>query len=347
MQKIGKIEAIFEIHEFMSKIMKTYVLFTGCFLLFTAGGYGEETSEAAAEVSAPRNKTAYDYYHDLLSAYQAENWKNLILTAKALHASYEESPFNAEAHYYKGVAYYHLGDYDFANESFSEYLRNETTPKFFEDAIEYKFQIAEKFYEGARRHFLGFQKLPRIIPARDEALEIYEEIITTLPRHDLTARSLYKKGCLLYEFNDYKPSVEAFQVLIRRFPRHYLSPEAFLGIQKVYLKQAQQEFPDPDILELATINLQKFTESFPGESRLEDATKMLTQMEDSFAQELFETGFFYEKTHKLDAAAIYYANLITKYPYSTYAQKAQRHLEKIAKRKEPPRSGKKQKNAAS
>lgn len=318
--------------------MKRWVAVLG--IIGAVIAHAEEASVEVApqEGVSVKNKTAYDYYHDILNAYQTEDWKGLIGIAKALHASYDESPFNAEAYYYKGVAYYQLGDYDLANHAFSEYLRNETTPKFFEDAIEYKFQIAEKFYEGARRHFLGFEKLPKIIPARDEALEIYEEIITTLPRHDLTARSLYKKGCLLYEFNDYKESVESFQVLIRRFPRHYLAPEGFLGIQKVYLKQAQQEFPDPDILELAAINLQKFKEGFPGEGRLEDAAKMLSQMEDCFAEELFDTGFFYEKTHKLDAAAIYYTNLIAQYPHSTYAQKAQRHLEKIERRKAiPPR----------
>lgn len=299
-----------------------------CFSLFLVGNIIGHTAERASQAERA-TKTAYDYYNEMLTAHQNKDWKGLILSSKMLLSSYDDSPFNAEAHYYKGVAYYHLADYDLANKSFTEYLRNETTPKFFEDAIEYKFQVAEKFYEGARKHFLGLEKLPKVIPARDEALEIYEEIITTLPRHDLTAKSLYKKGCLLYDFDDYKPSVEAFQILIRRFPKHYLAPEGFLGIQKVYLKQAQMEFPDPDILELAEINLYKFKESFPGESRIEQAKNMLVQMEDCFAEQLFETGSFYERTRKPEAAAIYYTNLIAQYPHSTYAPKAQKQLDKI------------------
>lgn len=288
------------------------------------------SSEAEPKVQkALKTKTAYDYYNEILTGYQNKQWKALIISAKSLLASYSESPFNAEAFYYKGVAYYNLDDYDLANESFSQYLKNETTPKFFEDAIEFKFQIAEKFYEGAKRHFLGLEKLPKILPAKDEALEIYEEIISTLPRHDLTARSLYKKGCLLADFNDYKPSVEAFQILIRRFPKHYYAPEGFIGIQKVYLKQAQLEFPDPDVLELAEINLQRFKENFPGESRIEEAKKMLSQMEDCFAEDLFETGSFYERTKKEEAASIYYSSILSKYPNSTFAHKAKKHLDKL------------------
>ena len=122
-------------------------------------------------------------------------------------------------------------------------------------------------------------------------------------------------------------------MLIRRFPKHYYAPEGFIGIQKVYLKQAQLEFPDPDVLELAEINLQRFKESFPGESRIEEAKKMLVEMEDCFAADLFETGSFYERTKKEEAAAIYYTSIVTQYPNSTFAHKAKKHLDKINRKK--------------
>ncbi|MEI8300728.1 MAG: outer membrane protein assembly factor BamD [Chlamydiota bacterium] len=289
-----------------------------------------ETSKLERVVKA---KTAHDFYNDILNSYQKQDWKGVVFHAKQLLTTYAESPFNAEAFYYKGVAYYNLKDYDIANEAFTKYLRNETTPKFFEDAIEFKFRIAERFYEGARIHLLGFEKLPKVFSSKEEALAIYEEIITTLPRHDLTAKSLYKKGCILCDINDYKLSVEAFQTLIRRFPKHYLAPEGFLGIQKVYLKQCEEEFPDPDILQLADINLQKFKEHFPGEPRAEEVKNMLIQMEDRFAKDLFETGNFYERTKKEDAAIMYYTSVLAQYPHSTYADKSQKSLEKLQRKK--------------
>lgn len=297
-----------------------------------ASFYSKEPARLSKKEIAQRTKSAYDFYQDILASHQKKEWKQVILSCKALLATYTDSPFNSEASYYKGVAYFHLGDFDLANNAFAHYLKNETTPKFFEEAIGYKFEIAEKFYEGAKRHLLGMEKLPKIIPGKEDALEIYEEIITALPRHDLTAKSLYKKGVLLYDFNEFKESVEAFEVLIRRFPKHYYAPEGFLGVQKVYLKQSQQEFPDPDILELAQLNLHRFKESFPSEPKLARAYEMLEQTYDCFAKDLFEVGHFYERTKKPEAAIIYYTSVISQYPQSSYAKKAATHIEQLNKK---------------
>lgn len=290
------------------------------------------------ELPVSKTKRAHDYYQEVITANQNKNWLKVIAESKKLISGFSDSPFVSEGYFYQGVAFFELGDYEFSNTSFTKYLRNESTPKYFEDAIDYKYKIAEKFYEGSKRHLLGVQKLPKILPAKDEALEIYEEIITTLPRHDLTAKALYKKGVILYEFSDYKLSVDSFQTLIRRFPKHHLTPDAFIGIQKVYLKQSKQEFPDPDILELSEINLERFKVHFPGEPRVEKVAGMLLEMKDYFAKDLFEVGDFYERTKKDDAACIYYSKVVSKYPESSYTQRAKKRLakleSKIAKKQE-------------
>jgi outer membrane protein assembly factor BamD (BamD/ComL family) len=313
---------------------RNYTYFISAFLLLGGECFSKEAVKKETKKEVTLKKSAYDYYSDMLSAYQEKQWKEVVFTSRSLVTAYPDSPFTAEAFYYQGIAFFHLQDFDMSNICFSKYLRNETTPKYFEEAIGYKFLIADKFYEGAKKHILGLEKLPKIMPAKQEALEIYEEIITTLPRHDLTAQSLYKKGVILCDFQDFKLSVEAFQVLIRRFPKHSLAPEAFLGIQKVYLKQSKEEFPDPDILELALINLNKFSENFPSEPRIEQAEQMYVAMQDSFAKELFETAGFYERTKKDEAAFIYYTTLLTQYPQSSYAQKASKQIQKLTKKKQ-------------
>lgn len=317
--------------------MRAFTLLASIFLSFSM------IQIVANEPQESKTRRATDYYQDILSGNAKKNWIQVLRESKRLISGFPDSPFVSEAYYYQGIAFFELGDYDFSNDAFTKYLRNETTPKFFEEAIEYKFKIADKFYEGAKRHFLGMKKLPRILPAKDEALDIYEEIITTLPRHDLTARSLFKKGMLLYEFSDYKLSIESFQTLIRRFPKHHLAPEGYIGIQKVYLKQSKEEFPDPDVLELAEINLDRFKLSFPGEPRIETVSKMLVEMKDHFAKDLYEIGNFYERTKKEDAAAIYYSKILAKYPKSSYSEKAQKHLarldhKKLKKQKKESRS---------
>lgn len=276
--------------------------------------------------------SAQDFYGNILKSYQKGDHQDVIFNAKCLLSYYPNSPFASEASFYQGVSYFVVHDYDFANQALSRYLKAEATPKFFDEAMEYKYKIALKFQKGHKKHLMGFGRLPKWMPAREEALQIYDEIITSLPRHDLTGKSLFQKGLLLSSFHDYKSSIDSFKTLIRRFPKHERAPDAFLAIADVYLKQCREEFPDTDILDLMKVNLEKFQESFPSEPRLVDAEKKLLEMKTFFAKDLFDIGDFYERTKKFSAAEIYFDSVITKYPETKYAKKAHKRLPSLKKK---------------
>lgn len=266
------------------------------------------------------------YYSKMIDYYQSEDWQKLAWKCEDLITDFPTSPFAREAHYYLGVATFKLGEYEYSNRAFSTYLKEELTPKFFEQTIRYKFEIASEFDGGARVHLFGWNKLPKWMPAYEEAIEIYDEVITTMPRDDLAAKSLYRKGVLLLRMEEYTKSVEVFQTLCRRFPKHPLAPDAYVGIADVYLTECQKEFPDSNKLELAEINLRKFKTHFPTESRIEDAQKKLLGMKEALAGDLLEIAEFYERTKKGNAAAIYYATILKKYPETKAAKKSEKRL---------------------
>lgn len=268
----------------------------------------------------------HQYYSKMIDHYQNEDWQKLSWKCQDLIADFPTSPFAREALYYLGVAHYKLGELEYANMAFSDYLKEELTPKFFDQVIRYKFEIARGFDEGARVHLFGWQKMPKWLPAYDEALEIYDEVITTLPRDDLAAQSLYRKGVILLRMEEYKKSIEAFQTLIRRFPKHPLSPDGYVGISEVYLTECDQEFPDANKLDLAEINLRKFRYHFPSEPRIAEAEKKLLGMKERLANDLLEIAEFYERTKKEKAAAIYYATILKKYPETKAANKSEKRL---------------------
>ena len=268
----------------------------------------------------------HQYYSKMIDHYQSEDWQKLSWKCQDLIADFPTSPFAREALYYLGVAHYKLGEFEHANMAFSDYLKEELTPKFFDQVIRYKFEIARAFDEGARVHLFGWQKMPKWLPAYDEALEIYDEVITTLPRDDLAAQSLYRKGVILLRMEEYKKSIEAFQTLIRRFPKHPLSPDGYVGISEVYLTECDQEFPDANKLDLAEINLRKFRYHFPSEPRITEAEEKLLGMKERLANDLLEIAEFYERTKKKKAAAIYYATILKKYPETKAANKSEKRL---------------------
>lgn len=270
-----------------------------------------------------------EHYSAAMEAYEKKDWEELINQATIVTKNFPTTPFAQEALYFLGVGYFEIEDYELANQNFSSYLKKQATPKHFEEAIKYKFAVAEKFQKGAKKHVMGWQNMPKWVPAREEAIAIYDEVITALPHHDLAAQALFGKAKLLLKDDDYKASIDAYQILIRRFPKHPLAIESYLGIAEVYSMQAQGDFPDPDLLDLAEINIKKFRQNFPSEERISQAEGILQEMQEFYAANLYETGQFFERTSKPHASYIYYSKIIAKYPNTKMAGIAKNRIKKL------------------
>lgn len=259
-------------------------------------------------------------------AYEQKKWEDCLRQTTIIAKNFPGSAFSHESQFYAAVSYFHLNEYDFSNEEFSEYLKFEAPSKHFEEAINYKFQIASKFQEGVKKHLFGTNMLPKWMPAEEDAIRIYDEVIAALPHHDIGAQALYGKATLLIANEDYQEGVDTLQVLIRRFPKHPLTPESYLKITQVYLVQTESDYPDPDLIDLAEINIKKFRSDFPSEPRIEAAVTILIQMKEVYAKSLYETARFYERTKKPHAALIYYSKIVTKFPETPSAKLSEKRL---------------------
>lgn len=248
------------------------------------------------------------------TAIDAEDWCEAAKQFHIVITNFPTTSYGQESHYYMGICHYNLNEYDFANESFTQYLKLQSNPRFFQETVEYKFAIAERFKEGAKRRFFGTKKLPKWACGKSNAIQIFDEVVAAVPCHDIAARALVSKGCLLWEWRDYRAAIESFQMVIRRFPKHELAPECFLYISRVFLAQSVVEFQNPDILAFAEINLRKFKQEFPREDRISEAECNVQSIKEVYARGLYDTGRFYERTCKKAAAIIYYKNAIHQFP---------------------------------
>lgn len=270
-----------------------------------------------------------EYYAYMQEAIDDEDWKAAIDYGQIVLYNFPDSPLVKEIPFYLGMAYYKLEQYELSNDTLSKYLRQATSPKHFEEAIETKFTIAEMYREGKKKRLFGSEKMPAIVPAREDALVIYDEVITTLPHHEITTKALLGKAEVQAYFEDFKPSIETLQFLIRRFPKHESAAEAYLRINKVYLQECKMNHLDLDLLDLAEVNLRKFRLAFPREARVGEAEKALTEMQEVFAVNLLETGEFFQRRKQPDAAIIYFSKIVAKYPKSQASLKAREKLEEL------------------
>lgn len=285
-----------------------------------------EVEELTWENQGP---SAQEFNTHMQQAITDQNWWKVIDCAEIIAYHFPTSPFAQDTAFLIGEAYYNLDHPLNANQYFTVYLNNTTSPRHFEEAIAYKFNIAERFKQGEKKPLFDSHKAPKWLSAKEDAIPIYDDVIATLPHSELAAKSLLGKAIIQAELEDYKPSLETLDLLIRRFPKHELAAAAYLEKINVYLAQCQGQSLDPDLLDLAEVTLRKFRIVFPREARIADAENNLLKMQEAFAKNLLETGRFFEKTKKIPAAKIYFNKVVSKYPNTPAALIAQEKLDHL------------------
>lgn len=273
--------------------------------------------------------SAQGHYDLGKQALDQKNWEEAQRQFGIVTDNFPRTELAQESYFHLGVAEYNQDELDFANEAFSSYLKLKNNPKYFQDAIMYKFEIAGKLANGSRRRFFGSKRFPKWASGDSMALTVYDEVIAALPSNDIAARALYSKGNLYWQMKDYRPAVENYQLLVRRFPKHELVPDCYQSISKVFLEQSQQELQNPDILTFAEINLRKFKQEYPRDERVLEVEKDLANLKEIYAQGLYETGQFYERVGKPHASAIYYKSAIKKFPETEISQHATKKMDAI------------------
>ncbi len=278
------------------------------------------------DVTGVATHSPEDHFDMAVEAWNCHDWDEAAQQFSLVITNYPNFSRVNEAIFYCGASLYFLAEYDTANNNLTTYLQNSCSPEFLEEAMEYKYAIAEAFRGGEKRRIFGSRRFPKLVSGYDTAIKIYDEIISTLPCHELAAQSLYAKGCLLCEMRDFRCSIEAYQALIRRFPLHELAPESYLAIMNVYLTQAKCEFQNPDLLPLSEIVLRRFQEDFPNEERLEEASNYILELKEVYACGLYQTGLFYERTCKPQASVLYYSSAIQQFPETCVAANARERI---------------------
>ncbi len=304
------------------------VIYTICLFCFLSSPlHALKAKPFASEEDADAYLTMH--YNLGCDYYNRESWRHAATEFEKVIYFFPCTDEAAKASYYLAVAYYEMKEYDFANEEFSNYLKASQHPAFFEDAVYFKFCIAEHFKAGKKRRPFKMSYLPKWISAHDSALTIYDEVVAALPNHDLTIEALLSKAKLLQEMEEYRDSVETYQLIIRRFPRNEVVPACYLNIAETYYLQSRYEFQNPDILALAELNVRKFKENFPRDERVELAEQRVQDIKELYAKGLCDLGLFYVRMKQPDAAAIYFQSSIEEFPDTQVAAYCRSRLETL------------------
>lgn len=271
--------------------------------------------------------TAERHYEIATEGYSCEDYEQAALNFNVIVLNFPQSLCYHDSLFFLGVSEFFQGELDIANEAFSRYLQCQSNPRYFEEALRYKLEIADQFACGAKKRCFGTKLLPKWAPAGSLAVEIYDEVIAALPCHPYAAYALYCKAIIHWKSYDYREAIDAMSQIIRRFPKEEITPTAYVCISEFYLNWAELEINNPDLLALAEINYKRFQADFPKEERLGEVECNLQQMKEYYAKGLFDTAQFYERICQPCASVLYYRSTIQKFPETCYAQCSRHRLE--------------------
>jgi outer membrane protein assembly factor BamD (BamD/ComL family) len=266
-------------------------------------------------------------FSNLQALYEKKQWDVLVRSAPLMEKNYPESIFTKEVLFFAGVSYFHMDDPDLANDYLTKFLEKEGSSPHFEEALHYKYFIAEKFEKGYYGHLWGVSALPRLESMWQEAYQLYDEVISTIPRSEFAAKAMFRKASMYLQEDLFSESVEGFSQLIRKFSNNPLAQESFIQIMKVYKRQIKVEYLDPKWYEFALLNKKKFDEIYPSSSLKGQMEEAMLEIIDLYAEEIYKSALFFEKKKKYVSATMYLETLIAKYPSSKYATLA---VQKVA-----------------
>lgn len=150
----------------MERYMKSKWLYFSCLFIFLAATHSANAAFVfqdgkLRDADVVATLPCQDHFNLGIEAMQDCNWCEAAKQFRIVLVNFKGSAYAQEGSFYLGVAEFNLDEFDCANEAFSYYLSSKNNPKYFQDAIEYKFRIAENLSNGCRRRFLGSKRLPK------------------------------------------------------------------------------------------------------------------------------------------------------------------------------------------
>jgi len=265
-------------------------------------------------------------FETLKSDYEGKEWSKVLSQTEEMIKTYPETIFLKELHFFRAVAFFHQNEPDLANRCLSTFLEMEGNSRYFEEAVKYKYFIAEKFHNGYYGHLFGISAMPKLESMWETAYQLYDEVIMILPRSEMAAKALFKKAAMYRTDEMFDESIDTYANLIRRFSTDTLAQQSYVEIAKVYRAQLKALYLDPKYYELALSNKRKFEIEYPSSALKGEMEEVVADIVNFFAEDAYKSALYFDKKKNPESCMMYLKTLISKYPTSKYAPLAMQKI---------------------
>ena len=200
-----------------------------------------------------------------------------------------------------------------------------------DEILKRQFLIANRFLNGEWFRIWGY--IP-FFPSMDKTIKLYEQVLKNgaysefAPQAQMNIALAHEKKMI----KDYPAAAQAYEKAADRYHDQKVGVDALYREGIAYNKQAKTSEYDQSIAGQAIATFTDFIALHPEDTRVPAAQRLIESLKTEQARGSFDIARFYERHHRFDAARIYYNDVLSKDPNSSYAETARHRIESLNKR---------------
>ena len=240
----------------------------------------------------------------------------------SLTSSFKDSELAPEAQYYAGRSYEEAGKYYPAFETYQKAIDVYPFTKRIDEIIERQYNLGQILYKKHSGKFMGKE----IMTDLERAAEIFEKTKENAPFGEYADNAQFMIGGCYKKSGQYGEAAKAFQKVADEYPKSPLIDKAKYEVaQTTYMASLKSDY-DQELTDEAIEEFKKVATKGGDLTISEEAKLTIALLEDKKAASLFKTAEFYERQKRHESAAIYYKEILKKYPRASSSELARERL---------------------
>ncbi|MFH1621746.1 MAG: outer membrane protein assembly factor BamD [Candidatus Omnitrophota bacterium] len=252
--------------------------------------------------------------------FDSGDYKTALIEFKKLLNHFPESYEAADTQFLMGECLENMGKLYDAYLAYQKVINKYPFSDKMNDVLERELKIADVIAEEEMK-FMGLS-----IPQYYHAITIYRKIIENYPYSKVAPVSQYKIGLVLKSAGSLAEAKVEFEKVIASYPdSEWAEAARYQVAQTASLASLKSDY-DQELTQEAKERYEEFLTKHPDAEISEEAQDEILDLTDKEAQKDFNVGQFYEKQRSFSSAAIYYEDVIRKYPKSKWAEESMERI---------------------
>ena len=256
----------------------------------------------------------------------SNNLDNAIAKYQRIVKSHPFSKEAADAQFRIAQLLEKKGDYNGSFKAYTTLLKKYPETPHFEEAVAEQINIANSYLRGRKIKLFGIPTFT----ALERAQEMYETVLLNAPYSKYAALTQFNLGLSLEHQGKTSEAITAYQQLIDKYPTSTICDNALYQIGYVYMSLGMQgNSQDLSALKESQDNFEDFLIQYPNSEKSIQAHDNMDAMMVRECADTLRIARFYDFSKDYKSSAIYYNEVIQKYPQSSSASVAKARLTEL------------------